>query len=841
MQIKKILVTLLFLGHGALHSLVNFGSRDAGIVVDDGILNLGSAALSEGTIVVNPEEGVSSSGMSCTNMKFQFADDTTLKLSGAVSFGETSALTLGTGEKLTVAGSTVVETVSVFADVSLPAVIEGFGSFENSILVSSPCMLSMRWSGSLNADIDLQSGGDLSVLVLESDLFFAPHYTVRSSFGLHAAVNCNGYCLHMGGDAVEPTVLHSMDWINGKIALAGPVLLDFATYTFRTEGAFLNGNGHRFMFNNDSQLYAYGVPVSLTNIILTGVGGQSLAAEAEYIDEEVFNSGSFVCRDVRLESDSEGAGLRALSITGEIVSAVVDIFDGEAAFRSATLELHTDVVIGNEWGFLSDSTINGNQCAITLNAGGLFVDNGVTLTLRNVVLKDVGTYSIYGEGVIVLSGVTIILDEIGEGVDWSTAPALHVIGPVTVVTGAQTLTVNEFSTLENTTLFYDTLGLTDLETVVGFGGSGRVVSLDKPEPDDEEFTPQELNFTGDASLDATEYLYPERIGMTSRVMSFAKAAEGEGAPGGVLLFDGKGRSVVCPYTQSSIMGEGESEAVFLVGDGEYATKVVLTNVTIQGFKLALVDYASEGDRFYFGNNTVLTLQEDWVDDLALTSTLTFGSNSEATYEKIVIDLQGHTIDLGAEGALFLRSLEGSELHIINGRIKNLSSFNIYSSGDNFIVFKDMVLELSNTFIMSSASVRFEGHCVVTGLPESVFVFENDVKTLTIASGARLTFTDQMVYLHNNIGSNNFIFEDSTAQLELIGAHLGHTDALQPLYLKKGMIIVDHTVFIGAGSSGGIWLGDGLNFDNNCVVEIRPGATITIESGVLVQADAPFLG
>jgi hypothetical protein len=834
---KNILIMLVLLAsHAVLQPTIRFGSRDAGFIVDNGVLALGSASLSEGTLVINADNGVTSSGMSCSHMRFEQSGDfvTSVKeLNGNISWG--TSLTLNDAQKLLVNGGTVSETVSVFASDDAPAIIEGHGNFENSILVSSPCSLIMRWNGPLNADIDLQSFDTFSELILERDLLFGPHHSVRSTFGVHPIIRCAGYRLLFGGDAAMETILtNSMTCINANIELTGSVRLDDAIYTFTDFGAFINGNGHQFAFSNGGQLIASGIPVVCTNIIFSGVNQFSFCIESIPGDGDSL-PGIFRFRDVTLESYNDDGVLRSITLTGEIVNDEPNIFDGYCEFESVALSMNTDLAMADDWVFNADSTLNGNNFHLNLNNGALLIEEGVTLTLRNVVLDYVTMYSIAGAGTLNLSGVTIIVDRELEAIDWSSGPTIIVDGPVLVMTGDTILQVKNTSQINGVTLLYDPLGTDTVDRVIGFTGSGRVISVDKVIPDDGGFVPQDLSFVASGSLEVTEYLYPELGGMNSRIITFAKAAVDEIPAGGLLWFDGKGRSLICPTVNEDMLEDEESQAVIMIGDGVHTTQVIMQNVTIEGFKLPYVYYRSVGDALYPGNNTTLRLHEDWVGDLELNQALVLGSDPAGLSEKVILDLQGHVIDLGSSGSIQMQGSADCELHIMNGRIRNIAGNQIAGAAGTTLVFKDVVLELSSTFTIATSSVRFEGHCSITGAQGTVIEFSNAGKVLTIAAGACLTLTDGIIYLHDNTGGSNFVFTNATSQLELIGAQFSHIDTETPLKLTKGVLVIDHKAVIAAGNSGGIWLGDGANVGNNLTVEIRPGATITVQSGVLNYA------
>ncbi|MEI7581013.1 MAG: hypothetical protein WCJ17_04400, partial [bacterium] len=324
MQKNILIIMALLTSHGVLQATIHFGSRDAGFVVDAGVLGLGSASLSEGTVVVNVDNGVTSSGMSCSHMKFDLPNSlsrSVVELNGHIAFG--TNITLTAGEKLTLDGGTLYESVSVFSDESAPAIIEGLGSFDQNILVSSPCTLAMRWDGPLNVDIDLQSSSGISQLVLERDLLFAPHHGVRSSYGDDPLVTCNGYTVSMGGDGMLDTWLTSnLSWQAAHIDLTGPFTLDSAVYAFTTGAAVINGNGNRWAFTNNAQLYANGVTVYCNNIVFAGVNSVT------FYSDTVDDSGAFSFRDVTLGSYTEDGVLRSLDVTGDLVSEESDIFDG---------------------------------------------------------------------------------------------------------------------------------------------------------------------------------------------------------------------------------------------------------------------------------------------------------------------------------------------------------------------------------------------------------------------------------------------------------------------------------------------------------------------------------
>jgi len=466
-------------------------------------------------------------------------------------------------------------------------------------------------------------------------------------------------------------------------------------------------------------------------------------------------------------------------------------------------ELLSDVTLGEcTWSFNGDSDVDGRGCHLDLSQGAIKVKGGKTLTLRNIVLDNVTSNSFFSgdgfNGTLNLSNVTIILND----VDVTWAGKVVVDGPLTVVTGSHTFTGSDM-TLHGVTAYYDTLSTTNSSNlVVSTPSTGRVMYIDAAVI---PATTGTLSITENSNLSSNMYLYPTDGDIAGRVISCTDTA----------TLNGHGRSIVFPYTD----GFDGSTAVLSVSTSKTLTT---TNVVLEG--LVPSQHVSGSGTLLFGDNTTIRLHED----IALTTTVTFGSSGTADSETMVLDLAGHAIDMSSvSAAIVLQGQTGvgapNTLRIKNGRIINLSGTKLAAEQATLLVFENVEFSLSGDTTWANAALSIEGNCVISGLLGSIFT-NTSTADFTITAGSHLKIVDGIIYSHNNGGTINFVMPDSSAKLELIGATFRHPDlAGFELTLSGGTLILDHKSYIQPGSAG-------MAIASSLTIEVRPGATLNVTTG-----------
>jgi len=888
---------------------VNFGSRESGFVASAGTLALGTITLTEGSL--RDVGGAITGTVTASGMTLETKDDTTTRkmtTDGELVIG--TSISLGNNQVLTVNGGTVAEDVTVAAAAATPAIIQGFGSFNDVITVSNEKQLNMRWNGVLNQNIDLNAAdAATSTLLLEQDLQFGVGRFVTATDTANATdlVDFNGYKITLGGDETTKTnIANSQSWANPNVSLSGPAGLAASKTVTLTSAGYINGQGNRFTFGSSSVIANGGFPVTFDDIILSGLTSASLAGTGDwtFIQSRLEGSNSAIEIDGSITSEAvdvfggattfgastislmtdvtpggtwtlggtltingngnvlncSGSGkkldlgantLRLENITlAEVEAASIDADAGRTVYLSnvnwlgttggsirvigmdqttttqgaatltlvssetagnifetavtwttgANIELLADTALASTWTFAENTVINGNGRHLDLTGGVLKIAGGKTLTLRNVVLDNVVSASLFDSegfaGTLNLSNVTIILN--GADVTW--ARTIVVDGPLTVVTGANVFTGSDM-TLNGVTAYYDTLSTTDgSNLVVSAPSTGRVVFINSAVP----VTTGTITIAADADLTGNVYLFPTDGGIAGRTIAVTQDA----------TYEGHTRSLVFPRVD----GFGSSTVVLDVA----ATKTLtIENMTLDGFDPALHADLNTTGAIVYGNGTIFRLQSD----IELTSALNFGTASGT--DIMELDLNGYSITFGSNGAINVLT-SGNVLVIKNGRLANVTGTDISAESGAQFALQNVELCLADDVTWAAGQLDIHGHCTISGVAGKSFI-NNSGADITLATNATLTVCDDMIYSHNNAGTANFVMTDATSTLELIGATFRHPDdAAATLALSTGRMVVDHKSYIQPGN-------DNMTIASSLTIEVRPGATLNVTTGTGASA------
>ncbi len=573
----------------------------------------------------------------------------------------------------------------------------------------------------------------------------------------------------------------------------------FSADWYMTGECRINATGGVLSFDEGTVVLSADSSLSLTDITLANVvassfntlGAQSLAlSHVNWLSE---SNGSL--RINPMPGNDDGA-----IVTLSTHAAAGNIFARSTTWSHAVIELLNDAVLETTWVFNTDVVLDGGGRRLNLANGGLQVANGCTLYLRNIILDDVATASLISvdTGTVDLSQVTIMLG--AADVEWGNFYTNIVVnGPLYVVTGQYRLVMPSAqgtTVLNDVTVYYDTLSTTDSANLIGCTGSGRVLFVSAP-------------IYGDI-------IYDGGSGGTSYVYENTSLGSGENGLAldfsGIVTYDGGGYIVTFP---------GETDAILTVNA---AAGVTTKNVLFNRLVPSHLDVHATAT-LAFCDQTTIRLMQDWAGDVALTTTLTFGAGS-GDAQSMVLDLNGFMIDMShADAALGLDGPTGSTLRICNGRILNVSSSKLSASAGNKIIFENVEIGLSGHYDYSEGALRIEGDCLLSGTSDAQFQY-NSTDDFTIAQHSRLTIGSGLIYYHNNEAINNFVFEDETSQLVLIGGTFkrANTENTDKLVLKKGWLIVDHVSVINVGSRG-IACGDGTHELN---IEFRPGGRLRVD-------------
>ena len=573
----------------------------------------------------------------------------------------------------------------------------------------------------------------------------------------------------------------------------------------------INGCGHVFNCDGSGKKIDLAAgTLSLVDITLAEVVAASFDADAaatlhlSNVNWLGASGGSIRVIGMNQVAATQGAATLALASSETAGNIFATDIDWQ---RGVNLELLSDTTITSTWTFSDDSVIDGQGRHLNLTSGVLKILAGKTLTLRNVVLDDVVTASLFDDtgytGTLNLSNVTIILN--GADVTWSGTVAVY--GPLTVITGSNVFTGSDM-TLNGVTAYYDTLSATDGNNlVVSTPSTGRVMFINPSVP----VTTGTIIIAADADVARNIYLYPTDGAIAGHVISCTNDA----------IYDGHGRSIVFPYTDGTF---SDSKVVLSVAATK---KLTTTKMVLEG--LVPSQHLAIDGKLFFGDDTTIRLHQD----IALTETLTFGSTGTADSETMVLDLGGHTIDMThASAAIVLQGQTGdgtaNTLRIKNGRIINLSGTKLSAEEATLVVLENVELSLSSDTTWADAALSLEGNCVLSGLAGSLFI-NTSTDNLTIAARSHLTILDGMIYSHNNSGTDNFVMADASSKLELIGATFRHPDAAAAtLALSVGTLILDHKSYLQPGN-------DNMTIASSLTLEVRPGATLNVTAGTGASA------
>ena|GEM_PF-2946950 len=800
---------------------IHFGSKKSGFLLTDAThMDFTSGtSLSSGSL--RARQGIfTTSSLLCNDMKVEsgVSDEVSrVRVTGVLALGESPSITLGETQVLQGAGGSIAEVITIQDAAS----IIGYGSFENDIIVTQGADLSLAWQSSLDTDIVLSglNEGLQTQVILERDLVFKQGHIFQSNYTNAGSslnyIDCNGYRLTMGGDQVSSTHLSSfLRWKNANILLDGPLLLS-APMLFTTTGGFFSGGGNVVFLadagclNNDD-----GVTTTLSHIVFDNVSASTFTGGNGWDLDSV----------TLRKSDA------ALKVTGRFIDSWTDLVGGNGTIHDASITLQSDLIFNGTWTLDGASTVDGGGHRCDMLNGNIVVFSGSELFLNNLTLDNVSTSTFGGDGLIHFSHVTIIL---ADDADWTGyRPQCVVDGPVTFITGRYSVVVNSGSTINNTTVWYDTQGTGDLMNVTGFSGNGRVRYV----IDDALGYSQSVAIATGTVADSDTWLYPTILGTVSSILQFQDES--------IITYNGQGHKIICPSTTDALIERsGDQEAVIFVGDGGTDTIAVLSNVTLEAFKPSHLQCAGGADALIFGHNTTIRLAQDWIAADSLHQQLFFGSDSAAQNEEICLDLSGHTINLGSiDARLIMRGASSSSLRIKNGRLIGVGDTfagedpSIVSIGGAKIIFEDVEICLIKTFSMLQCPVDIVGHCSFVGYKNSRFDFISDECDFTITSHATLSLKNGCIYYHDSNQNYNFVFVDNTATLELIGATFRRKsfgeEGYDPLVLKIGTLCIDHISHLDVGDSK-INIGEATEGTDLHII-IRPGATLKIIGGGAVQ-------
>jgi hypothetical protein len=382
MKVLRYIVALCMFSGGITNTAwaaINFGSQNAGFIVPTGAtVDFAGCDLVEGTVYVNGGS-IASTTSACTGLTVESRDGSsfsTAVVTGAYNFSNT--LQLGDNDRLVVDGGFVDPQVTVVAGTANPAVIQGYGEFDNNINLGSGAYgLSIGWTSTMNVAINMAHAS--SEVTLLNDLTFASAKGFGTGLG---TVYFNGYRVTLGGSATDQTLLSSnQSWDRANVILSGPIKLGVsdanAQITFATSAAFINGNGNTITIDStNAYLNNGGLNCTLVDVTFDEVHSGLLRG-----------TGTWNVTNVRFNANAQ-----SITITGALDNDgtldVLGLENGSATFNAeALITLNTNFNLGGTWILNNNVAINGNSNIFDLDSASLSLSGDIRLadvTLTNV-------------------------------------------------------------------------------------------------------------------------------------------------------------------------------------------------------------------------------------------------------------------------------------------------------------------------------------------------------------------------------------------------------------------------------------------------------------------------
>ena len=395
-------VGLLFFNTASLFSGVNFSSKDSKISVNNNA-NLGIRnEISNWTGALDKKTGATVSGSTITFDDGIFTEEGVgNRLSATYSSDETIKLFLGGNKTFKTTSGTSLNKINVFGSGNR---IEGQPIFSNTDsirLEHQNTNLTIAVQSNLNSDIEMR-GGKVN---LDNDLKFTEDRIFTGS----GTVDLQGYGLSFGSKT-DLNLTHTIDWQNATdINLTGKTDLS-GLWTFNGPG-IVNGHGNILDMGTGGEIYLkHQASLELTNIIVRGIGTDkgniifqdntatlstsnlhfdfddsfSMTIGKMYVDGPTTISGFFSSsRTIDLQNDLFLSGNMTLSC-GQGISG-----NGNTINLLGNLNIQENTPLH----FMSDTLVEGNGNTIVLgNNAQLFVDTDVSVTLRNVNIKNSKNY-----------------------------------------------------------------------------------------------------------------------------------------------------------------------------------------------------------------------------------------------------------------------------------------------------------------------------------------------------------------------------------------------------------------------------------------------------------------
>lgn len=629
----------------------------------------------------------------------------------------------------------------------------------------------------------------------------------------------------------------TVSWKNGvHLALRAPTTLT-STWTFDVGSpSVIEGGGNTL--NLGSGVLAFNNDMYLSNLTLTDVVSTSFdrtSGKYLYLSNVTWHDGA-TDTTFHVHATTSSFGTIAPAQLSLATADEGNLFGTAVSWdNGVNMALKSKVTCGSIWTFAEDSVIDGGGHVVDLNniAGAFTIAENKKLTLRNVVIKGWGTGSIVfanNNATLALSNVTIILD---DDVTLGATELLSIDGPLTFMIGAYTFdaTAGEGNhTHVGGTVWFDNGGTDhEVDPTVLFDAAAniRVRMLPKTTTvftfgDDGGAAPA-LHFEDSLHLayrvDVGSNGFPQAIGQQITI-----------ANNNTSVIRGKGRTLYLGSVPEGNVADVTATKLLTVS-GHASNLVELHDVIIDGWDDDHISDANGLIRYCQG--TTIRLQ----NDVALTTGITIGTDT--ANETVVLDLNGHDLDLSSDNAAIHLASNSVTLVICNGRLINLKDGSggekklAPASATPTIILQDIELVLSGDTTIEDGNFTFKGRCAIGGTSD--YTLQCNYTPLTITAGAELRVECGMTLaLHGNgvdpDASLTFASKTSTLHLEGCALDVSNLDA-PPTWLV-GSLVLDGIVDV----KGDMTIGSTTE-GHDLSVYLRPNASMRIGTGAVTYASS----
>lgn len=233
---------------------------------------------------------------------------------------------------------------------------------------------------------------------------------------------------------------------------------------------------------------------------------------------------------------------------------------------------------------------------------------------------------------------------------------------------------------------------------------------------------------------------------------------------------------------------------------------------------------------HYCQGTTIRLRENQT----LSNTINIGTDTSG--ETIILDLNGHDLDLSADAAGLTIANNNLTLIIRNGRLINMQNgsggeIKIDAGGTtSTVIFQDVDILLSGDTTFEHHNMTFKGSCAILGNGHQVTCVGTQ---LTIASGATLRIgRAATLALDDNGGTDATLsFSSSRATLFLQGATFDVSGLTAALTLTTGTMRIDDVTTL----TGDMTLGS-ATASLALTIDLLPEANMRIRNGAVTYAN-----